>query len=1155
MNVVRRLKVCLLLLLLVLVSLAAILTTRSGLRILVKTCDILAGPAFTVGRVRGTFFHAWRLDRVEIRLKTFGNISIDTLSCNWNIRGIRHPTLQLSSVRAEGVRIHLISKQTDELDRGPAQLPVVHFPVEFRVEDMQVLRIKMYFSGNKRPVVVDRCVLRAVGTGNRLSIKQLTVDSPKYGATLKADLHLHDRWPLEIHGRWKMIGVQSGDTAGSFTTKGDVESMRISVEVAKPFVADIHGRLTGILHDPHWRITGKIKEFQANDVGLASPLKGKITGFTASGTGTSYSGELTADMHWSGYPDIRCRLQAHGDRRRLQVDSLKMFLPKGGLAAEGWIEWGNGISWQVELQGNDVDPAVVFPQWPGDIYALFSSRGTWSDGKLTAALTIKHLQGSLRGRHFTAGGELYLHDKTVRINGLHLQSGSTLCRVNGRIGKQFACIFGMDSDALSDIVPGSSGSLHVHGALTGTRMHPWLRSTITGTALQRGKYSLRRLRASVNMDFSADGALGLSVQGKDGIFDGKVLNTIRCTVSGTDHKHQIRFLLRGSPGDVDMAADGTISEGVWQGKITKIIVQHSSLGQWSLEKNADLTCGKNFCALSAVHLKRNQAKMVFAGQWQRSSGWQFRGSVRHFALKYLHTLNAVFGELDGTLRASVRAGGTGTHVQRGKLDITIPAMYGHTNNIGDNGRKNWRLLDTSVHAQLADGTADIRAQTKMPGAGNADVTISVEHVNDVMKPETMSLSGTADAHLSRLDFLAPLSGYFLSGSGRLTGHYNISGTLAHPSLSGDMALVDGNIQVPAAGITVQDARVKIVGTGIENNVDLRLVSGGGELRMRGKIGHDPGQGWYGNWSMKGDNVQVVHLPEYEVRASPDLRCVYGQTGLHITGSVIIPRAHIAPVRLQGVVSPSPDVVVIDATGSIKKDTLPISTNLTIIMGKNVELDAFGIKGLLGGSVEVIRKPGEDAIGIGSLQLREATYNLRGSVLKIENGQVFYQGGPLDDPNVDVRADTKVQGKIVGVQLSGRISKMKIDLFSSPSMDESDILAYLLVGHNLSQSDGTEPSLLGTAVSALTMGVGDSVLAALEKKTGLDVSLEKGEIASGYSLVLSKKIYKNLFVSYGKGLTDSESIFKIHYQLPDGFSIETESTSTTDKVEVFWSVER
>ncbi len=142
-----------------------------------------------------------------------------------------------------------------------------------------------------------------------------------------------------------------------------------------------------------------------------------------------------------------------------------------------------------------------------------------------------------------------------------------------------------------------------------------------------------------------------------------------------------------------------------------------------------------------------------------------------------------------------------------------------------------------------------------------------------------------------------------------------------------------------------------------------------------------------------------------------------------------------------------------------------------------------------------------------------------------------------------------------VQLSGRVSKMKIDLFSSPSMDESDIPAYLLVGHNVSQSNGAERSLLGTAVSALSMGVGDSVLDTIEKKTGLNVSLEKGEETKGYSLVISKEIYKNLYVGYGKGLTDSESVFTIHYQLPDGFSVETESTSTTNKVELFWSVER
>ena len=1155
MKILGRLKIFSVVLFLVLASFSALLTTRTGLHILVKTCDILAGPAFTVGRVRGTFFHAWRLDGMEIRLKTFGNISIDTLSCNWNIKGIRHPTLQLSSVRAEGVRIHLISKQTDESDRGPAQLPVVHFPVEFRVDDMQALRIKMYFSGNKRPVVVDRCVLRAAGTGNRLSIKQLTVDSPKYGATLKGDLYLHDHWPLKIHGRWKIVDLQSGDVTGAFTAKGDLEFMQTSVKVTKPIVADINGRLTGILHDLRWKITGKTEEFQGKDKKVALPIKGTITGFTASGTGTSYSGELTADIHYRGYPNMHSRLQAHGDLRGLKVDSLQVFLPRGSLSAGGWVTWKKGITWQAELRGNQVNPAVFFPQWPGDIHAVFSSRGIWSGGNIRAELAVKHLQGVLRGRPLTGSGELSFRDKTVLVNALHLQSGSTICRINGKIGEQFDCAFSVDSDDLTDVLPGSNGILHAHGTLKGDREHPWLRLNMIGTDLKIQKYSLRHLRASVNMNLSDDGTLDLSVQGKDGIVDGSIIKSMRCKVSGTDNKHRIRIELAGSPGDVDMAAEGKISGGVWQGKITKIQVNNTVLGLWSLEKPGSVVLGKNFCKILDLNLARKQAKILFAGEWQRSSGWKFHGAARHFALRYLHQWNSVFEEVDGTLQASIQARGTAMHVRRGKLDITIPDLYIPAKNADGKESKKSHWKNTSLQAQLINDTAEIGARTSIPGAGNAEVVLHVGHFNDLTKPGKMPLSGTADVHLSTLDFLAPLSGYLMTGSGRLEGHYDITGTLAHPALRGDMALVDGNIQIPEAGITLKDAGVNIVGDGIENIIDLHLVSGGGALRIQGRVAHDRRQGWHGKWSVKGDNVQVAHLPEYEIRASPDLHCVYGKHGLNIQGVIAIPRAHIAPVYRKGVVSPSYDVIVVDAKGSTKKETLPISATVTITMGKDVELDAFGIKGLLGGSVRIQRKPGEDAIGVGSLQLRDAIFNLRGTVLTIKNGQVFYQGGPLDDPNVDVRADTKIQGKVVGVQLSGRVSKMKIDLFSSPSMDESDILAYLLVGHNVSQSNGAERSLLGTAVSALSMGVGDSVLDTIEKKTGLDVSLEKGGKTKGYSLVISKEIYKNLYVGYGKGLTDSESVFTIHYQLPDGFSVETESTSTTNKVELFWSVER
>lgn len=997
---------------LMIVGMSALLITQIGLRILVTTCDVLAGPAFSVKRVEGTFFHGWRLAGVAVRMNNFADISMDTLSCNWSIKGIRYPAFYLSRVRVTGVQVRLHKKGTCGADKGLPALPEIHFPLEFHVDDLQIVQADIFFPDKKKPLVVNRCVLQAVGRGDRLSIGHLKIDSPKYGAALKGALSFHDNWPLNIDGRLEIFSLKSNDWQGTFAAQGDLESLRISIDTTQPIVADAQGRLSGILHDLRWTVTGKTGLFRGSSAGLNIPVSGTITGFTASGSKTSYSGGLSADIRYPGSPDMQTRLRVHGDYSGLDIDSLHVLLPGGNLGADGRVTWENGIAWQAELRGEHVDPAVFFPQWPGNIQAVLSTRGSWNGTEMEAAADIERLQGTLRGRPLIGSGKMRLHKDVLLINALHLRSGSTSCRVNGRIGPQLKCTFRIDSSDPADIVPGASGVLHGQGTLKGEWAQPRIEAIIRGIDLNIQGSSLRRLQAAGNMDFTVNGTVELSVQGKNGM--------------------------------------------------------------------------------------------------------------------------------------------TGRQIT---LDVSIPSMYVRKKNDDKDGEKEWHLTGTSLQAELKNGTAEIRAQSEVQGIGRAEAALNVQQCESFAHPEKMPLAGTMDVNLSTLDFLAPLSGYLVNApSGHLSGHYSVAGTLARPVLQGDMTLSGGAVEIPDAGILLHDIQVGIVGTGTENKVDARLVSGPGRLRMQGILGHDPNRGWYGKWNIKGEDVQALHLAEYSIWASPDLHCVYGREGLSVNGAVTIPKAYIAPVRFRGVVSPSRDVLVVDAKGSKKKDSLPLSSTVTVTMGKEVELDAFGIKGFLDGSVQIIRKPGEDAIAIGSLQLRDATFTLRGSILKIENGLVFYQGGPLADPNIDLRADKNVQGKVVGIRLTGRASRMKVDLFSDPAMNESDILAYLLVGHNFSQSDGVERALLGTAVSAMSMGIKDSVLNTLEKKTGLDVHLDKGGETAGYSLVVSKKIYKNLFLSYGKGLTDSESILKIQYQLPEGFSVETESTSTTNKVELFWSVE-
>jgi len=382
----------------------------------------------------------------------------------------------------------------------------------------------------------------------------------------------------------------------------------------------------------------------------------------------------------------------------------------------------------------------------------------------------------------------------------------------------------------------------------------------------------------------------------------------------------------------------------------------------------------------------------------------------------------------------------------------------------------------------------------------------------------------------------------------------VQGTVARPTLQGRMALEDGEIQIPDAGIVVQELELSVAGDTTANRVGVTLVSGDGTLKAEGVVKQNPQKQWQADFTIQGKDFLAVDLSEYRAVISPDLHFVYGETGTTLSGTVMVENGRIAPAGFEGSVSSSRDVVVIHTDGEQEKKTLPLTLNLALIMGKEVEVDAFGVKGYLDGRLKIGQEPGQTMTGLGSLNLRDGTFVFKSTNLTINRGLVFYQGGPIDDPGIDVQANKEVDSKEVGVRMTGSVSKMEINLFSNPPMDESDILAYLLVGHDMSKSNEEEGSMIGAAAAGLGIGKGGAFLKDITEETGLDVNLAGGEKSSDVSLVVGKEVYKDLYISYGKGLTDSEGAFKARYNLKYGFSVETETTSEASGADLFWSHE-
>lgn len=466
--------------------------------------------------------------------------------------------------------------------------------------------------------------------------------------------------------------------------------------------------------------------------------------------------------------------------------------------------------------------------------------------------------------------------------------------------------------------------------------------------------------------------------------------------------------------------------------------------------------------------------------------------MNEFSLKLLDEwgLLPMTQKLDGIFTASLTADGQGASLDQAEISASVPDLSLMADD-EDGKFRTWNWTENNLHLQLENGEAQIMAKTLFQDGSMAELTATVGNCGDFTKPEGMSLAGKLDLDFKDLSPLTPLSNYMVNAKGRFAGSWALQGTVAKPVLQGKMALEGGVINIPDAGISLKTLELSVAGDGTTNRVVLAVASGEGRVEAKGVVEQNPEKQWQADLAIKGENFEGVDLTEYKAVISPDLRFVYGADGAALSGTLTVPMAHIAPVGFQGSVSSSQDVVLVDSNGEEKKGGLPLSLDLVVVLGDEVKVDAFGLRGSLDGQLEIDQVPGQAITGIGNLKLHEGTFAISGSTLKISRGLVFYQGGSIEDPGLDVRASKKVEDMVVGAQVTGTVSQMEMNLFSDPPMDDSDILSYLLVGHDMSASNEKEGSMLGAAAATLGIGEGGKLLNDIEESTGVNVRLAGG----------------------------------------------------------------
>jgi len=921
---------------------------------------------------------------------------------------------------------------------------------------------------------------------------------------------------------------------------------------------------------------------------VAWPLHGTPTVRSAagraavSGTTDRYNARVDADVAGAPggqIPSGHWVVAGEGTPNEFRMASLAGDVLEGHLTGRGMVGWSPRVRWDLDLQGQGLNPAAVKADFPGKLDLALKTRGEMRPEGPVGTVDLPRLAGTLRQQPISANAAVRLTGTNYDISHLDAHWGDAHVDAKGRVGDRFDLAWDLTLPNLGLVVPQANGAIGAQGHLAGPLRTPHVTANAHFDGLRSGTQSVGQGTLQADVDLAPAGITQLDLTARQIQAGGQSIGGATVQLRGTLNRHTLAASLTDlgiypkARLDLTLAGAATGEVGpqlAWQGQIQRLDLRGSPAGDWSLEQAATLAASAGTARLDGFCWRSpgttgtagtstakgappapatGPARLCAGGSWAKAGAWSGQATLASLPLSLLKPLLppdlTIAGNVEGTARASGSPRGMGEVVadlSPGPGDLRFPGEDGRTTVV--------HFERGTIHARLEPTGGDANAKLTLTHIGDLGLTARLPGLQQRVAVKDLPLSGRVDANFRDLSFLEGFVPDLRGVTGSLVAGFQLGGTVGTPRLNGQAKLANGRARVPEYGLDVRDVTLTATGNGSPLlTVTAGARSGPGTVAIEGSTGLFPTAATPLHMKITGRRFQVTGTREMTIQVSPDLDLNYGGTQASLTGQVNVPyaRTNIEDRKKPGAVPVSKDVVFVrGGPAQVKKTPLSITARVRLVLGDDIELKALGLDAKPKGSILVVEQPGRPESAVGEIEVSEGTFKAYGQDLTIERGRLIFAGGPLDDPGIDLRAyRTATDGTIAGIEAQGTLKKPEVTLYSTPTMTESEALAYLLLGHPLGQASPQEGSLLANAATSLGLKGGNLIAKRLATRFGLEsATLESSGGLDQTALVLGKYLSPRLYVSYGIGLFEPINTFRIRYIMNKQFTLQAESGTGT-----------
>ncbi|ORF05103.1 translocation/assembly module TamB domain-containing protein [Snodgrassella alvi] len=887
-------------------------------------------------------------------------------------------------------------------------------------------------------------------------------------------------------------------------------------------------------------INSQLLRIYASDA-LATPLPGSLNGhIRVSG---SFNGLITQWLLSSEKGNSEGSIQIITDEQKHQqtliLDKLNI-TPNGGgsFNAKGSLALYQNKAIQLAINSNNFNPAKVNSDFPaGSINGHINVNGQLAQQPAIQADMLWH-NSILSGAPLSGKAVIRYRNQHLEQANINLNAGPNRIVTNGSFGKKGDKLnLDINAPNLGLFGLGMKGLLSTKGFIAGEPKK--ITANLTGAARN---LQIAQLLNINQLDFKLVGspdinqpllvnlnADHISIAGSTSEKP-TIINSTDIKINGRGSQHQLQgssnLTLDGKAYHFNLNAHGGLDQHYqWRGRVNALDI--SGALNLKLLNPIQLEAGTEHVSMQNARWAALNGNLTLNNlNWDKDKGLITRGSASNLALHELHNVielpleqNMIIGG-DWNFSYSRHMQGYLKLYQQGG-DITLPQ---HQQKLG--------LQNVRLDAQFQNGHINNHL-SGITRYGTTDATLVITPDNNG-KVSTAPISGRIKLDSPDLSTIRNLLPIGMQLKGNMHAEAGISGHLNEPLLNGTLTGNNLYYRDQANGTILENGNLKSHFQGRRWLIDnLSFARRDGTIKLSGVVDMT---------KLTPDINVTAHFDHYNIFDQINRRLtISGNTqllytiahGIVLNGKLKVDKG-LFGMQKSGMPQLDDDVVVLgrEKTAEQQRPT-PIRLNLDLDMNDAFRFSAEGIDVLLGGQLTATANPGSTVQIVGTVNVVRGQYKAYGQDLVIQQGSTISFVGPMDNPNLKIRAKRRYSQVGAGVEALGRLDSPRINLIANEAMSEKDKLSWLILNRPSSGSAGDEAAIAAAASAWLAGGLNDKL--GLLDEIGLTSqqtrNSQTGEMnPAEQAITIGKHLSNNLYISYLYGIESATQTVSITYQI-------------------------